>query len=407
MTTETTDPSKTTNEDDENLADIGAQAEGTTPPPPDNNPVYQPPTSDTGTTTSTTWWTDEPTSGYTPSGGTNTVEGGTQMDPGNEIVLGDTSGGGTGDSGGGTTGGTGDTGGTDSAPTLRPTSDPLTPREISQAAPFTPYQNTSTESRPDSPLSGNAQQFITDWLAAPSRYDMDVVQTSMNAIQSRMDELRRQGYNQGQEYLASMGMLGGTRAGELQDMRRAEYDRQEQDQLGALMREMAMTQGMDRQAALNAVMQMLNFNEGQWQFDQGLGFQRDSLAESSRQYYDQLAEQARMFADELGFRQDQMMEGSRQFNDDLNFRKDAWQGDYNLQNDELDWRKSAEQIRNAIMVGNDLGWDINPEILKKIFGWDWATDPFGTGVINGGTTNPNTGNGPDDNADWTDPYQDW
>lgn len=150
--------------------------------------------------------------------------------------------------------------------------------------PFDPYRPSGPVGSRDKAYNNQIKQYAQDFLAAPTRYDMSVVQEGMNAIRARMDELRRQGFNRTAEGIAGRGLLGSTRAEELQAMTRAEYDRQEQDQLFQLLREQAMTAGQDRALAGGFGLDVGRFGEQQYQFDNDLNMRQQSLAEQSRQF---------------------------------------------------------------------------------------------------------------------------
>lgn len=262
-------------------------------------------------------------------------------------------------------------------------------------------------------MNNDLTQYARDWMAAPSRYDANLVQQGMGVIQQRMDELRRQGFQQGEGYLASKGLLGSTGGSELQDMRRAEYDRQEQEQLFNLLREQATTVGQDRALAGNFGLNVGQFGEQQRQFDvdaaqrnRGLDLQRYGL-DLNRYQTDMDADyrERRFGFDQQQsdinnrFRQEAMEQDASYRNRALDLQAQGLSADQAYRQSELEWRQKDAANRDRLALLGLTGLDgLTPEMMEAMGFGDMA------GLL------PNSVAGPPDPApnNPNDPYpRDW
>lgn len=219
------------------------------------------------------------------------------------------------------------TGDTPSAPAQKPTAfTPYTPpADTGPAASASYFQRGGG-------LDTDMSNYVRDWLAAPSAYDSDVVKGVMDSIAARMDKVRADGFQANQEYLAATGILGGTRAGEMQDLSRQGYDMQEQQLLAELGMEQARMFDAGRSNAWNAALGLSGLGENRFQFDEDMGFRRDSLSESSRQFGARLdmdrflaEEAAARWAREFGLREDELAEGRRRFDEGAAFDRERFE----------------------------------------------------------------------------------
>lgn len=229
------------------------------------------------------------------------------------------------------------------------------PKTVQQAAPYVPYKtdtmaNSSAGSPagPAAPAAGSngkigrdggvvsgVADYSRDWLSAPSRYNIDAVESGMQTIRARMDEIRRQAMVSTNERLAGTGTLGSTRGEELHQMAQSEIDRQEQDQNFNLLREMAMTQGADRAAAGGYALDVAGFGENQYQFDEDLGFRNK-----------QLGQQRSMFDDDLSFRRESLASDVSLRNRELELRQQG------MSQEEARWQAEFEYGQERDTVGD-------------------------------------------------------
>jgi len=289
---------------------------------------------------------------------------------------------------------------------------------------------------------GGLQDYAAQWMNAPSRYDIDVVQQGMESIRNAMGEVRRRGMQSTEADLARRGLNVSTMGQETADIARAGYDRQEQTALFNLMREQAMTAGADRASAFGAGLGAEGLAEGSRQFTRGLesremmqgrdissreGMFGQEMGQRQREFdmgfgenqrqFDQMQtmERERMqmsdeqFQQSFGLSKDQFDEQKRQFDEDSGMREramdlqqqgmdadEAWrQAQMDFQRDQFGFtQEQAQQNRNMElfqMMGGTEGFE-EEDFLR------WAdTFGFGSDTRGGLSGRSSTGN----NYDWT------
>ena len=158
-------------------------------------------------------------------------------------------------------------------------------------------------------LNDDITEYARNWMAAPSRYDQDLVKQGMDVIKARMDRVRREGFQSAQAQNARSGLLQSTMGNELVADNRAKYDEQEQAQLFQMLREMAMTNAQDRSAAGNFGLNAGRFGEEQYRTDvdkslrgRGLDLQQYGIDMGSYDRGMDRSESGRRFDADFGFR---------------------------------------------------------------------------------------------------------
>lgn len=221
------------------------------------------------------------------------------------------------------------------------------PYQFNFPGPVDPGARTDVPGR--GPLSGQLEQYASDWMNNPSRFDIGLVEDITSAINHELDRAGQAGYRRLDERMASRGLTGSNIEAETGRRIAEDLNQDRLQRLNALNMELARTAGADRaragQFGLGANQQIFGQDMGRAQF--GEGMRRFDADFGLNQRAQQLREQG-MKSDEAYRRAQMEMEHELQSRG-FDIEEELARNDQRMQ--------ALQLLLQAMSAGNVLGED--------------------------------------------------
>ena len=253
-----------------------------------------------------------------------------------------------------------------------PTIRPPTALDLDPAA-----QELQTATGETGSLLSDLNAFSKDTLAAPSRYDIPLVQQGMDLINAEHDDGTRRGMAAMDEQSSSRGLVGSNiEAWNTKDML-TDLERVRSQKLFDLGNVMAQTQGADRASAANMAAMAANLGLGHQQFLQSLsqretefnattGIQQDQFATSMAQRESEFARTYGLSQSDIDLRRDALMQEATLSNRSMDITEATQQAELDLRADQLlEERRQFDQSYTL----EEAQFDAQREEFDRNFSW--------------------------------------